>query len=621
MSSAKTTNYIMHKWVGNDSPFREEFNDNFEKIDNEMKSHATSLADIVSIKKHTTTQELQTYFNNIPNNTHVQLKGTFELDNVIVISNKKHLKIDLNDAYFHNSKHGYGIFEFVNCSNIKIDGGEFEGAGNFYPNTFANGELNNEKQKCRNEWGMYRNGQLSTYEDWNNGKLGNFGIGILIHNNCKNFKVKRIKSHHFNGSGISVGFIGDGYHAEDIVNYCENILISSCECHDNFDCGIQTLQDISTRIENCDIHDNGHPNAIITDTNIDPGYGIAIRGNLFCSEKTLVYNNRCYNNKRKGLDAHAGKDFIFNNNIVSDSFYCGIGVTGFGSNPIGDYQILNNTLYNCGNANTYEKFGILADGANITGVIKGNKLYNCAYNASLTTNNVAINTWKGTKIIEDNIIVNSGINYPISASQGLDYLTIKNNKIITSTCEKAINLENEVVNPTKFVDVCENNISITTGKGISFIYVNDGKCENNSFKTSLQELEFVNSSILIGNNKGISNMDYAKYKANGGITKPTTYFINVKITSGAITFTDFSGIVASVVDLDKGIRINLKRTLLGNCVITVADSSTNNSYQNIYQRASGTNYIDIGIGVTLTDAGQPSTSITNLMLNIAITTL
>lgn len=45
MSSEKTINYSMHKWVGSDSPMRAEFNENFEKIDTEIKSHATSLAD------------------------------------------------------------------------------------------------------------------------------------------------------------------------------------------------------------------------------------------------------------------------------------------------------------------------------------------------------------------------------------------------------------------------------------------------------------------------------------------------------------------------------------------------------------------------------------------------
>lgn len=45
MSSEKTLNYLLHKWLGADLVKRTEFNDNFGEIDKELKNNANGLSD------------------------------------------------------------------------------------------------------------------------------------------------------------------------------------------------------------------------------------------------------------------------------------------------------------------------------------------------------------------------------------------------------------------------------------------------------------------------------------------------------------------------------------------------------------------------------------------------
>lgn len=582
---------------------------------------SSQIKEIVKVISCDSYNIVQNQINQIENNTFVRFVGEFELDDVLVFNNLKNVNIDLNRAKFTINKHGYGCIELNNCENITIKNGELKGSGIYEVYSWENDNLTNEKYIYRNEWGLYRNGELTSSQNYNNGNLGNFGIGLLIHNGCKNIIVDNVRAHNFNGCGIAIGFIGDGYNSSHTVNYSDNITIKNCECYDNFDSGIQILQVKNYFINNNKCYNNGHPNAKICDTFCDPGYGICIRGNLFCAENGIIENNKLYNNKRKGLDAHAGKNFKFINNYIEGSYTAGIEVTRYGDNPIENYEIIGNKLINCakgGNASSTRNTCILAD-AETLGIVKNNTIINSAKNNISTSSNRAIEAWKGKKIIEGNTIIDSGENECIVCSQQFSYSSIANNIILSSSSKMGIKIQGDSDKPNLYANI--NNNHINSVQGIFLRYLNDGTCKNNSFDCSAQEITYNYGNVISSGNTNIKNMTYNNHIANLGTNIGKTYIIPITFKDGVINMIDSCKVVKNIESIDKGIRINLKNKFIGGCGVSVSSSDGNNLYQNIYIRNTSDYYIEIGIGTTLSSLGVAGNTISNLGIHVMFTTL
>ena len=591
------------------------FNTLNEKI-NGLSSQLEHITKII----YSNSNNIQNEINQITDNTNVKFIGTFELDDVLLFSNLKNVSIDLTNAKFICNKHGYGCIEISECKNIQIKNGELLGTGVYYLNSWDTGSLTNEKYININTWGMYRNGEfIST--TYNNGNLGNFGIGLLIHNGCENIVIDSVKAHNFNGCGISIGFIGDGYNDSHTVDYSDNITIKNCSCYDNFDCGIQVLQVTNYTISNNKCYNNGHPNANKTDQFCDPGYGITIRGNLFCAENGIIENNKCYNNKRKGLDAHAGKNFKFINNYIENSYNAGIEVTSYGNNPIENYEIVGNKIVNCangGNELSTRNTAILADGDTL-GIVTNNTIIDSGNNGILNSSNRAIEGWKGEKIIDNNTIINSGLNECILCSQEFNYASISKNKILSSESDCGVKIYGDSNTTNKFANIDNNHIQ--TKQGVFLRYLDNGTCKDNSFNCESQEIIYNWGNVVSSNNTNIKNMTYANHQANLGTNIGNSYVIPISFSNGKISMVDGFKVVESIESIEQGIRINLKNKFIGGCVVGVANSSGNNTYQNIYVRNTGDYNIDIGIGTTISHVGIPGNTIDNLLIHVMFTTL
>ena len=163
--------------------------ENIEKI-NQLKEEINSITYLSPITSDVTI--LQAFIDTLPNNANLKFpKNTYLINDVLVIKNKSNITIDLTDVIFQTNKHGYGILEFYACENVTINGGTLIGAYNFYPNTINADGLINEKTLTKSFWGSVRNSK-NGITSYNNGFLGSCGIGLLIHQSCKNITVNNL---------------------------------------------------------------------------------------------------------------------------------------------------------------------------------------------------------------------------------------------------------------------------------------------------------------------------------------------------------------------------------------------------------------------------------------------
>ena len=121
----------------------------------------------------------------------------------------------------------------------------------------------------------------------------------------------------------------------------------------------------------------------------------------------LLKNNLCINNKRKGIDAHAGENIEISDNIIDNSFIQGISVVTNNKEfeRLFDFKINSNRVLNCANAKTGININkaIIVQGDNIIKITN-----NIIKNSANKEDSYAIETKEGTKIIDGNIIENSG---------------------------------------------------------------------------------------------------------------------------------------------------------------------------------------------------------------------
>ena len=535
--------------------------------------------------------ELQNFINSLTNNITLRFpKYEYNLGNVLLFKNKDKLKIDFGDSKFIMNKHGYGCIELDNCTNIDIKNGYLKGSGNFPTNTIdSEGTLHNEKTDSTIGWGSYRNGNKKTTA-YNNGYLYNCGIGLLIRNGCKNINIENLESEKFNYSGISIGF-------SENANRNKNITIKNCKCHDNFDNGFNIQSVDGCSLLNCEAYNNGHPDATMNDVLINPGYGFTCRlstSEISVANDVIIENCKAYNNKRKGIDAHSGKNIKFNNNYIDNCLVSGIAIVDSSGGIFENYKITNNIVKICGII--HNKPGVTTGGivisADTFGEIKSNNLDNCS---TLISNNgswtCCCSVLKGDVIIKDNVFNNCGEKNCLVVNG--NSCNVDNNTIINNTRTEDEEYIFRVLSPVG--NITNNTLKINGNgmflKDIKGEYVNN-IIETTGTKTFTQNINLINrSNITLTNNLGYN--------------ETFTNCFRLIIASGTPKITDYSNIVNNFESHDNGIKINFKKSIqpIGSFYMPL-NSVTNNNVQNIYQYGLTADYLTIGLGSTLVDVGQ-----------------
>ena len=592
-----------------------------EKV-NYFLENSVKIQDIIlqmnSIVKVNKNNDLVDFFSKIKNNTNVKLKKfDYVVDDVIILDDKHNVVIDLNDATLKQNKHGYGVLELKNCTNITIKGGTIIGSGNFPPQTINNSAktLHNEKTDCPNDWGTFKNGEYKSVE-YNGGYLYNVSFGILILENCEDIIIENVETSLFNYVGIGVGFRGK---VDQTKN--KNITIRNCYCHDNFSAGIHLMHVEGANVYNNRCENNGHPNAKPNDFDCNPGYGISCRNSESYSTNVNIYNNICNNNKRKGIDVHSGVDININNNTVKNCYYWGIALTRF-NGKVKNIIIKDNVIDYC--STVKNGVGILCDSEGMN-VIENNKIFNSAHDGA------ALNILNSVANVRGNIISNCSTNENRNAVDITGNVSFTNNIIEHSGLKRGVSIY-----PKNYLLFSDNIIDSNISKTKVFINTNDNTAidltcsiKNNIFQSLVEggiDLQCLNipDGIIDGNsftgnsvntvNCGFyidtNNKYYSSVKTSRKPISNDITTVDIKIENGEITFSDTNNIISEVIGNDKGITIKTGNYKVKG-VSYLKKSTQTTDVNGVVVRNIYDNIIDIGLMTAQNPQyGQSSSTIT-----------
>ena len=244
------------------------------------------------------------------------------IDDEVSLPSNTLLKID---GQVTQKNHGYNTHVIDNKSNSAIYGKGLIKGHAVFPGKGTGG---GEKRLTLDAFGRWPKSKGSTDNglgSFGGGFLGNGGSGVLILNGCQNIAVDIETSGH-NMSGVTVG---DVYDLNKNEAYSKNIYIKGSH-NDNYNAGIgyHAVDGIliapGTICEN-----NGHPDAVSADDEINPGYGITSQlvGNSGTAAKNANVFGTLTGNKRKGFDMHSGTFTVFDV-VCSDSLVDGVALGG-----------------------------------------------------------------------------------------------------------------------------------------------------------------------------------------------------------------------------------------------------------------------------------------------------
>ncbi|WP_273979343.1 hypothetical protein [Vibrio parahaemolyticus] len=219
------------------------------------------------------------------------------------------------NAEVKNQKHGYDALILDAIDNVKLFGrGSVAGPGLFPSKTFGGTAGGGEKVFSiaqEGKWPIGRGPQDNGYGSFNGGFIGNGGCGVLIKNGSSNIDVD-IETYGHNYAGVCVGDPLLTSQPGEIRN--KNITIDGRH-HDNYDAGVSYhAVDGLVIKDSIKTYNNGHPDALESDDEINPGYGVTSRLTSDLAESAIdVYiGGRHTFNKRKNVDAHSGQDIRVN---------------------------------------------------------------------------------------------------------------------------------------------------------------------------------------------------------------------------------------------------------------------------------------------------------------------
>lgn len=587
-------------------------------VDSNLSTVNSALADIVKLSDGT---QFQTFLDNIQDNANIKVKSTtITVDNVFTLQNKNNVILDFSNTKFVQNKHGYGVLEISNCSNIRIKGGIIQGAGNFPAQTIDNTNkvMHNEKVDCPNDWGTYKNGAYTSGGVYNGGYLYNVSFGILIIEGCSNVIIEEVESSGFNYIGIGIGFRGK---IDGTIN--KNITIKNCYSHDNFCGGIHVMHVDGFEIYNNKCENNGHPSALVTDYDCNPGYGITCRNSTSIPKNGSIYNNTCCNNKRKGIDAHSGQYITISYNKIYNNFAYGIALSRF-NGFISDFTIDNNTIISCGNipggiAIRCESYGynIISNNKIIDSGLSGctislyngiaNILDNIINGCSINNGAIAIDIQDSDVIFKGNTIYNSGVGKCLRVYLN-KYANIENNIFNYNNSANAIYLNiHDGFGVDGVINVL-NNVFITNpiNSDLTANNIPNGVISNNKFTGSV--ITTTTCGFVI-NNTNINYNSASKITTRETINSITT--VTVTITNGVITYSDSNNIVTGVVDQEKGFTIQLGSRIPNGCSYMKKTTGTT-EVTGVVARDINANSLNIALlTASNPNYGQASTTITN----------
>lgn len=215
------------------------------------------------------------------------------------------------DGSITTTKHGYDALVCDAVSDVEISGNGFISGIGLFPEKTLNGQSGaGEKGYClaeRNKWPLSRGNVDNGLGSFQGGFIGNGGCGVLIKNGCENVEVN-IETKGFSYAGVCVGDPLLTGTAGEVRN--KNITIDG-EHHDNYDAGVSWhAVDGLVIKDSCRTYNNGHPDAVESDNEINPGYGVTSRLTADGAEsaKDVYLGGRHTFNKRKNVDAHSGQD-------------------------------------------------------------------------------------------------------------------------------------------------------------------------------------------------------------------------------------------------------------------------------------------------------------------------
>lgn len=498
------------------------------------------------------------------------------------IYNRQGLTLNGQGATLRVEVHGQGILDILQSNWITVQNLTIEGAAAFPPldgttgraekgtttegyynagaNVNGNPRNNSQNTSAFNTGGyggafpQYNGGTAATWGVWKGGYITNDGSGITVDDGSTNVTIQNNEIFGFNAPGVVISSNitqSYGWAAPSKVHVLNNYI------HDNYVGGVLYHNATEIFINGNVIDDNGHPDASVTDLQIDPGYGVA-SNNGVPTVKVIITDNVFNGNKRKSIDAHAASFMIVSNNIIKNS---GGGIVLLTL----DYNM--NHLAVCNNIVSNIQYTPSAQG----------------YGICITGSALGTVDFTGNATVSGNIVSEVGApsaqigDYPLVSDTGLG--------IVIAGMMKGISVTGNVVQNIDYfgyLGICMGYAGTDTIKGVvSGNYVK-GKwlsgvwdvsannqqnlvASNNVFldtilPTYADDQIGINGAIdrtVIGNNVTVPSGQYFFENSSANFT----LIVNVAIVAGVITYTtgiNQSKYVVSVVSSANGFTINLR---------------------------------------------------------------
>lgn len=254
--------------------------------------------------------------------------------------------------------HGYVSLDLNGVKNVNIRGiGKIAGYG-LFPSKNLNGVGGGGEKRVTLDagfvWPQIGGGTVDIgLGSFGGGLIGNGGIGIFVHNGCEDIDIN-IETTGHSYAGVC---IGNPVRVGTSEVRSKNVSVDG-KHHHNYGCGISYhAVDNMTIKDSCVCSFNGHPDAVGSDDEVNPGYGSTgkLVGALGEAAKNIYIGGYYEGNKRKGVDAHSGSDIAVNARI-KDSLVSGM---AFGGHSGAQGRVIGQAIIsNCGTAT-----GALADAA------------------------------------------------------------------------------------------------------------------------------------------------------------------------------------------------------------------------------------------------------------------
>jgi hypothetical protein len=387
--------------------------------------------------------------------------GQYIIGELLRISSRQNITLSLSiDAVLISQKHGHGILEISNSKKITIEGGKLSGKGDFLDKNFEGEEGGGEKLYTLNQkvnWGHHRNSELKKLGAYNGGFIGNSGIGILIFDGSEDISITNVEIEKFNYAGIQVQFLGHPVKFQK--NYCKNIFIEDNVIHDIYSAGISVHGLTDSFISNNTIYNIGHPDTTGDELQVNPGYGITMRGVIkdgaHADNVTVEYNG-IRNCKRVGIDAHSGTNLTIHDNTIDNAYIAGISIVGKSSERDG-VTISKNIINNSGNVSGGE--GIEAKTAirntYPNTLIENNIIKNSGYSFGI------YNSGSNTIIRENYIVYYQATNNPFTS--GICLLGSEDKKVLGNEVFQNT-IQGDIASSIYLRNVIESNITNNTSR-------------------------------------------------------------------------------------------------------------------------------------------------------------